>query len=54
MLNGHWEGFSSRHPSIIQVLLCDGSVRQIKEDLDIVTLASLIQINDGKIIENVY
>jgi prepilin-type N-terminal cleavage/methylation domain-containing protein len=54
MLNGHWEGFSSRHPSIIQVLMCDGSVRPISEDLDIVTLASLIQINDGKVIQNVY
>ncbi|MBA3483887.1 MAG: DUF1559 domain-containing protein [Pirellulales bacterium] len=54
MLNGHWEGFSSRHPSIIQVVLCDGSVRPIRDDLDIVTLAGLIQINDGKIIENAY
>ena len=54
MLNGHWEGFSSRHPSIIQVLMCDSSVRPISEDLDVVTLASLIQINDGKVIQNVY
>jgi hypothetical protein len=52
MLNGHVDGFSSRHPSIIQMLLCDGSVRPIRDDLDLVTLASLIQINDGKVIQN--
>jgi hypothetical protein len=53
MLNGHADGFSSRHPSAIQILLCDGSVRSIRDDLDVVTLASLIQINDGKVIQNI-
>lgn len=52
MLNGHADGFSSHHPSAIQMLLCDGSVRPFRDDIDVVTLASLIQINDGKIIQN--
>jgi len=52
MINGHWEGFSSKHPSGVQVLMCDGAVRNLTEDLNIVTLASLIQINDGKVIDS--
>jgi hypothetical protein len=51
-LNGHGDGFSSQHPSVIQVLMCDGAVRPLKDDIDIVTVASLIQINDGKVIDS--
>ncbi|MCC6492721.1 MAG: DUF1559 domain-containing protein [Pirellulales bacterium] len=49
MINGHWVGYSSYHPAGVQVLMCDGAVRNIGEDLEIIALASFIEIQDARV-----
>jgi prepilin-type N-terminal cleavage/methylation domain-containing protein/prepilin-type processing-associated H-X9-DG protein len=50
MINGHWAGYSSDHPSGVQIAMCDGSVRFLEETVQIFSLGSLIQIQDGNIV----
>ncbi|MEO2049436.1 MAG: DUF1559 domain-containing protein [Pirellulales bacterium] len=50
MLNGNVYGFSSRHPSGVQIVLCDGSARFIQDDIDELTVEFLLRINDGQTI----
>jgi prepilin-type N-terminal cleavage/methylation domain-containing protein len=51
MINGHWVGFSSYHPAGVEVVMCDGSVRTVGENLQIKTLATLIEIQDARVNE---
>jgi len=46
--------FGSRHPSVCQFVLCDGSVRTIKENIDITTLSRLANKADGEAITGEY
>jgi prepilin-type N-terminal cleavage/methylation domain-containing protein len=40
--------FGSRHPGICQFVMCDGSVRAIRNNIDIVTLGRLSMRDDGE------
>ena len=40
--------FGSRHPAVCQFVLCDGSVKAILNNIDIVTLGRLAQRDDGE------
>jgi prepilin-type N-terminal cleavage/methylation domain-containing protein len=40
--------FGSAHPSVVHMVLCDGSVRGISYDIDLVTHKSLANRHDGK------
>ncbi len=51
MINGHWIGFSSHHPAGVQVVLCDGAVKFVNEAIQMFPLASMIQIQDGNVVE---
>jgi len=42
---------SSQHPGGVQVLLCDGSVRFLSENIEAVTYNRLGQRNDGQVVE---
>ena len=53
-LNGHWVGFSSRHPGGVQVVLCDGSVQFVAEDTEIFILGSMLQIQDGNVLNDAF
>jgi len=44
--------FGSWHPSGCHFVLCDGSVKFVKENTDIETLSRYAQINDGQVIPN--
>jgi type II secretory pathway pseudopilin PulG len=47
MINGHPWGFSSNHSGGVQVVLCDGSARFVREDIDELTVEYLVRIADG-------
>ena len=42
--------FGSRHPGICQFVLCDGSVKAIKNTIDIDTLGNLANREDGQVV----
>jgi hypothetical protein len=44
--------FGSLHPGVVQFVLCDGSVRGVRKDLDVPTLGRLAQRDDGEVIGN--
>ncbi len=46
MINGHPYGFSSRHAGGVQVAMCDGSSRFIRDDIDEYTVEYLVRISD--------
>lgn len=50
MINGHWAGYSSDHPSGVQMAMCDGSVQFVQDEIQIFSLGSLIQVQDGNVI----
>jgi prepilin-type N-terminal cleavage/methylation domain-containing protein/prepilin-type processing-associated H-X9-DG protein len=46
MINGHPYGFSSRHAGGVQVAMCDGSARFIRDEIDEYTVEYLVRISD--------
>jgi prepilin-type N-terminal cleavage/methylation domain-containing protein len=44
--------FGSLHPGVVQFVLCDGSVRGLRKDIDVPTLSRLAQRDDGEVIGN--
>ena len=49
-INGSPASISSRHVGVAQIVLADGSVHQVENDLDSQTLRNLIQPADGGVI----
>jgi len=45
-------GISSRHPASVNIVMCGGSDRRLNHDLPTETLRRLLEINDGKPVEN--
>jgi len=52
MINGHGFGFHSYHPGGVQVVMADGSVRFIAEDIQQLTAVRLLEIADGDVVED--
>jgi len=49
---GDWPntwGFHSKHPGGVNLVLCDGSVQFVNEDVDLKTYRNLAQIDDGEL-----
>ena len=54
-LPGHWDGAvtaSSRHPDVVNALMCDGSVRTIKETIAPVVWWALGTRSGGEVISS--
>jgi prepilin-type N-terminal cleavage/methylation domain-containing protein len=47
---GMWDFFGSAHPAGFNVVLCDGSVRNVRYNLDLTTWQNMVGRNDGQVV----